>query len=121
MATMGLALGPMAHVWYGFLDRMYKVTTAKVVLKKIMWDQTIGAPTFSFTFLTGKSGGSDRFLFKTQISTILGMCLLEGQELKPSLKEFVHKFPMMYLLDWCIWPPTQAINFYFMPPQFRVM
>jgi len=102
MATMGLALGPMAHVWYGILDRMYKVTTAKVVVKKIIWDQIIASPAFSFTFITG-------------------MCLLEGQELRSSLREFVHKFPTIYLMDWCIWPPTQAINFYFMPPQFRVI
>lgn len=23
--------------------------------------------------------------------------------------------------DWCIWPPTQAVNFYFVPLQYRVL
>ena len=33
--------------------------------------------------------------------------------------EFVDKFPTIYLFDWIIWPPSQAVNFLLVPARFR--
>lgn len=35
--------------------------------------------------------------------------------------EFKTKFPTIYLFDWVIWPPTQAVNFALVPAQYRVL
>uniref|UniRef100_A0A915KV82 Mpv17-like protein 2 n=1 Tax=Romanomermis culicivorax TaxID=13658 RepID=A0A915KV82_ROMCU len=102
MMTMGLILGPMVHSFYGFLDRYYKVTSGRTVLRKILWDQSTASPAFSFTFITG-------------------MAVLEGKTFGEGVREFRAKFPAIYLVDWCIWPPTQAINFYFLSPKFRAI
>lgn len=54
MFAMGFVLGPMAHGWYSWLDRRIPIKTGKAVLKKILYDQSIASPLFSFTFITGK-------------------------------------------------------------------
>lgn len=46
---------------------------------------------------------------------------LEGNTLRHGFNEFVEKFPLIYAVDWCVWPPTQAINFWVLPSRFRVM
>ncbi|XP_042882459.1 mpv17-like protein 2 [Penaeus japonicus] len=99
---VGLSQGPPHHVFYVWLDKVLPKKNAKTVFKKIMADQFIAAPFFAVTF----------FLFAG---------LLEGKTLPEAWKEFKLKFPAVYLFDWFIWPPTQAINFYFVPLQYRVV
>jgi protein Mpv17 len=65
-------------------------------------DQLLAAPFFAVTF-------------------IVFAALLEGRSLAQAWREFVEKFPTIYLFDWVIWPPSQAINFLFVPPKFRVL
>lgn len=55
MFAIGFALGPMTHVWYGYLDRLFPGKTRGHIVRKILLDQMFGAPTFSFTFIVGKS------------------------------------------------------------------
>jgi len=102
MFTMGFVLGPMAHFWYSWLDRRIPIKSGKAVIKKILYDQSIASPLFSFTFITG-------------------MNKLEGNSLRHGVDEFLEKFPIIYAVDWCVWPPTQAINFWVLPTRFRVM
>ncbi|XP_071953369.1 mpv17-like protein 2 isoform X2 [Antedon mediterranea] len=101
MACIGLALGPFNHYWYFFLDRFLPGTSGKMVIKKILLDQVVAAPFFNGSF-------------------ILGMGLLEGKSLTENLDNFKSKFPTLYLMDWCIWPVAQAINFTFIPSYLRV-
>ena len=35
--------------------------------------------------------------------------------------EFKNKFPTIYLFDWLIWPPSQGINFLYVPSQYRFL
>uniref|UniRef100_A0A6A7G3A5 Mpv17-like protein 2 n=2 Tax=Hirondellea gigas TaxID=1518452 RepID=A0A6A7G3A5_9CRUS len=100
--TVGLIAGPPHHFFYIFLDKFYPRTDAKTVFKKIMIDQIIAAPFFAFIFFTGTG-------------------LLEGKMWKDCLEEFKQKFPAVYLFDWCLWPPSQAINFMWVPSQYRVL
>ena len=68
--------------------------------KKILADQLIAAPFFAITF-------------------IFGAGLLEGNNLSKCWTEFKTKFPTIYLFDWFFWPPSQGINFLFVPTQYR--
>lgn len=99
---VGLSQGPPHHIFYIWLDKVLPQKNAKTVFKKIMADQIVAAPFFAVTFF-------------------LGAGLLEGKTLKGAWLEFKEKFPAVYAFDWCIWPPTQTINFYFVPIRYRVL
>ncbi|XP_014773370.1 mpv17-like protein 2 [Octopus bimaculoides] len=102
MFTVGLFMGPATHFWYTFLDKMLVGTAGITVLKKICCDQAVAAPYFCTTFL-------------------VGMSLLEGKGWKVAVGELKEKFLTIYMMDWLIWPPSQFINFYFLPTRFRVV
>jgi len=102
MGLVGLSQGPPHHYWYLYLDKLLPGKSNNVISKKILADQIIAAPFFAITF-------------------IYGACLLEGKSLGSCWLEFKEKFPTIYLFDWCIWPPTQAINFAFVPAPYRVL
>ncbi|GAB1601567.1 mpv17 2 [Argonauta hians] len=102
MFTVGLFMGPPTHFWYSFLDKMLVGKTGKTVVKKILADQAVAAPYFCTTFL-------------------IGMSLMEGKTWKASVAEWKGKFLTIYKMDWMIWPPSQFVNFYFLPTQYRVL
>ncbi|KAK7495838.1 hypothetical protein BaRGS_00012828 [Batillaria attramentaria] len=102
MFVIGVILGPFNHFWYRFLDRAVTGKGVKMVAKKVAADQAVAGPFFCSSFL-------------------LGMGLLEGKSLGACGQEWREKFPTIYMADWCIWPPAQIINFYFLPPQYRVV
>lgn len=102
MGLVGLSQGPPHHYWYLYLDKWIPGKTAAVVCKKILADQIFAAPFFAITFIYGAS-------------------LLEGKTLGSCWTEFKTKFPTIYLFDWFIWPPTQAVNFAIVPSQYRVL
>jgi len=101
MGLVGLSQGPPHHYWYLYLDKFIPGKTAAIVCKKILADQIFAAPFFAITFIYGAS-------------------LLEGKTLASCWTEFKTKFPTIYLFDWVIWPPTQAVNFALVPAQYRV-
>uniref|UniRef100_H3CXV8 MPV17 mitochondrial inner membrane protein like 2 n=1 Tax=Tetraodon nigroviridis TaxID=99883 RepID=H3CXV8_TETNG len=102
MFAVGTALGPCMHYWYQWLDRLYPGRAMKTVTKKVLIDQLIGSPTIWFGFF-------------------IGMSVTEGHTVSEGLEEFKEKFWEFYKADWCVWPPAQIINFYFLPPKFRVI
>lgn len=102
MFVIGLALGPFNHFWYRFLDRVVTGSGAKMVAKKVAADQAVAGPFFCTTFLIASG-------------------MLEGKPLEACVNEWKEKFLTIYLADWCVWPPAQVINFYFLPAQYRVV
>lgn len=102
MFAVGLLMGPFNHAWYTFLDKMLVGNSGRIVFKKICCDQCVAAPYFCTTFL-------------------MGMSLLEGKGWSVSVKEWKEKFLIIYAMDWFIWPPSQFINFYFLPTKYRVL
>ncbi|XP_053394663.1 mpv17-like protein 2 [Mercenaria mercenaria] len=102
MCTMGLLFGPVTHVWYKILDRYLPGTVLRTVASKILADQVVAGPFFCSAFF-------------------MGMTLLEGKSSREGMEEVKSKFWTVYMLDWCIWPPAQFINFFFLPPSFRVV
>jgi hypothetical protein len=54
VASMGLALGPMNHFWYKWLDsRVFDRLIYRMIGKKILADMLI-SPFFAVTFIAGK-------------------------------------------------------------------
>lgn len=102
MAAVGLVLGPVVHYWYGSLDRWLPGTQRRTIVKKVLADQLVASPVFLLIFF-------------------MGLGTLEGQVAQDSLKEFKTKFPVTWLVEWMFWPPAQAVNFYLLPPQYRVV
>jgi len=101
MFLVGLSQGPPHHFWYIYLDKWLPKKTLRTVVLKILADQFIAAPFFAITFL-------------------FGMGILEDKRLSECWREFVKKFPVVYMFDWVIWPPTQYVNFRYIPQSFRV-
>lgn len=102
MFAVGLCLGPFNHLWYSYLDKVLPGKTLTTVLKKILADQIVASPFFAFTFFVGAG-------------------TLEGQTLSESLDEFRRKFIEVYKADWSFWPAAQAINFFYVKPEYRVV
>eukprot|EP00088_Acartia_fossae_P058784 TRINITY_DN6922_c0_g1_i2.p1 TRINITY_DN6922_c0_g1~~TRINITY_DN6922_c0_g1_i2.p1 ORF type:complete len:190 (+),score=12.70 TRINITY_DN6922_c0_g1_i2:31-600(+) len=102
MFAVGISQGPPHHYFYEWLDKLYKGRTRQAIVKKILLDQILAAPFFAITFIYVAS-------------------LLEGKTFAECWQEFKEKFPAIYLFDWLIWPPSQYINFSFVPSQYRVL
>lgn len=102
VAGAGAIIGVGMHYWYQFLDRHVIGTTFAIVRKKVLLDMCIFGPPFcaSFILLMGLSAGD------------------VGEQLWKDVKEI---WPKLYLLDWCVYPGAQYVNFRFIPHKFRVL
>ena len=81
MFLVGLSQGPPHHFWYIYLDKWLPKKTLRTVVLKILADQFIAAPFFAITFL-------------------FGMGILEDKRLSECWREFVKKFPVVYMVSW---------------------
>lgn len=84
------------------LDWLLPGKSRMVILKKVLVDQVIASPTLILGFF-------------------IGMNTLEGKQFKQCIEEIKEKFLVLYMVDCAFWPPVQTINFYFLPPQLRVV
>lgn len=102
LCVIGLGMGPLLHVWYKFLDRRFPVVSAISVARKVLLDQAIASPTLIVYFFIGTG-------------------FLEGRSFDHSFQELKRKFLAVYLVDAAVWPAAQTINFFLLPPRFRVI
>jgi len=103
MATVGFfVVGPACHFWYKFLDKRIPSKLTVQVIQKILLDEFLFGPVYLSAFFVS-------------ISTLEGMT--REQTIQHLRKEFWPTFKM----DITVWPPAQAINFFYLPPAYRVL
>ena len=123
MLAVGLSQGPPHHYWYAALDAKLPGKTTGIIGKKILADQLVAAPFFAVTFIVFAALLEGRSLAQALTLPYQNIILVHGLVFITTpfqaWKEFTEKFPTIYLFDWIIWPPSQAVNFLIVPPQFR--
>ena len=77
ISASGLVLGPLQYYWYTYLDKILSTRSTKVIMKKILLDQLIGATVYNAIF-------------------IYIVTLFEGKSLKECFKELNDKFLYIY-------------------------
>lgn len=102
MALSGITVGIMCHYYYALLDKRLPGRSMSVLVKKVFIDQLVCSPLCISVFL-------------------VTIAYLEGQTLKQFLEDLKRKGWRLYCADWVVWPPAQFINFYFLPPKYRVL
>lgn len=102
MLVVGLLQGPFHHCFYTMLDRVLPGRNAKSVVKKTLLDQSIASPVCLAIFF-------------------IGLGVLESRKVGEMCKELKLKFCETWKVDCCFWPPTQCINFLFVPLHYRVL
>lgn len=101
LTVVGFLEGPVHHYYYTLLDKALPGMDLVTVSKKIFLDQTVASPTF--------------------IAIFFYCCgLMEGKSLRSCTDELGSVVWTVYLADWMVWPPTQFLNFYFIPSPYRV-
>ncbi|XP_068618647.1 mpv17-like protein [Battus philenor] len=101
IVTVGSCLySPTLYFWYGFLDRKFHGTTVKMVATKVASDQFIMTPILIGAFFT-----------------LMG--IVEQKE--DIFEELREKYVKTFLLNQAFWIPGQTINFFFVPPNLRVV
>ncbi|XP_011496117.1 PREDICTED: mpv17-like protein 2, partial [Ceratosolen solmsi marchali] len=102
MTVVGFIQGPFNHYFYNILEKQLPGKSAGSILKKTLIDQTIASPICLGMFFMG-----------------LGM--LEHKSLQEINSEIRLKLMNTWKVDCIFWPPTQFLNFLFVPIQYRVL
>lgn len=102
MSCSGCTVGVFCHNWYKFLDHKIPGKSLKLVLKKVLIDQTIASPCVILIFF-------------------LTLGLLKNSDLKTLSEEIQNKAIRLYTAEWIVWPPAQIFNFYMLPSKYRVL
>ncbi|XP_053685939.1 mpv17-like protein 2 [Sabethes cyaneus] len=102
MSLSGMTVGIFCHNWYNFMDRRFPGRTLKIILKKVLIDQTVASPIVIFLFFT-----------------TLGV--LRKASVEETISEMKDKFARLYAAEWVVWPPAQLFNFYLLPTKYRVL
>lgn len=91
---------PVLYSWYKWLDSSFPGTTKQIIVKKLLLDQFLMTPNLLVIFYTG-------------------MSVMEGVD--DPFAELKEKFVPTFTRSCLFWLPAQTINFYWVPPQFRIV
>ncbi|XP_062429363.1 protein Mpv17 isoform X2 [Rhea pennata] len=94
-------VGPVLGSWYKVLDRLIPGATKAVAVKKMVLDQGGFAPCFLGCFLA-----------------IAGA--MNGLSVQENWSKIQQDYVDALLTNYCIWPPVQIANFYFVPLNHRL-
>ncbi|KAB0792634.1 hypothetical protein PPYR_14593 [Photinus pyralis] len=102
MALTGLPIGIICHYYYTFLDRKLPGRSLKILTTKLLVDQFVMSPISLGTFL-------------------VSVAYLENATVHEFFESLKKKLWRLYVAEWVLWPPAQAVNFYFVPPKYRLL
>ncbi|XP_010390197.1 protein Mpv17 isoform X7 [Corvus cornix cornix] len=94
-------VGPVVGNWYRILDRLIPGNTKVVAVKKMVLDQGAFAPCFLGCFLA-----------------VTGA--MNGLSVQDNWSKIQRDYMDALMTNYCIWPPVQIANFYFVPLQHRL-
>merc|ERR1719499_2163835 len=98
--TIGFLFGPQFHYWIPFVTSLFPGhRTPVLALKRVCFDQAIFG-TWATTFALSMTA------------------VLDGDDIKSKIRE---QWLPVYLRNCCIFPPGQFINYFLIPPQYRVL
>lgn len=96
-------VGPVVRGCLVMIDRIFGPTSSlKILGKKLLLDQVIGAPTFL-------------------VGNITTLTLLQTQSFEKVREELNRSYFNLLKLNYTFWPFVQVINFYFIPLTYRVL
>ncbi|GMT06151.1 hypothetical protein PENTCL1PPCAC_28325, partial [Pristionchus entomophagus] len=96
-----LIFAPLNHFYFRWLDRtIIHGSRGQIVAKKVVVD-TVASPIFASSY-------------------VVGLNIMEGNSVSEGFSEYWDKVFYFLALDVSLWMPVQALNFYFIPPTFRV-
>ncbi|KAG7205823.1 hypothetical protein KM043_007764 [Ampulex compressa] len=102
-ASIGFFIsGPATRTWYGILDKYIGSKGGIVVMKKVLCDQLLFAPSFVAVLLVS-------------IGT------LQGNDLKHLRVKLENEYPEILWNNYKLWPMVQLVNFYFVPLHYQVL
>merc|ERR1711988_367033 len=90
----------MLHFWYKWLDSKYIGNSAGIIIRKMLLDQFVISPPILAIFY-------------------IGMSIMERRE--DIFSECRKKLVPTFQSSCMFWMPAQAVNFIFLPTQFRVV
>ena len=97
-----LALAPVVHYWYIYLDRIAVGKTIPRVAKKLAYDTVFFSPVYIFLF----------FCFQSAF---------EGKSLSECTNRLSCNGPTLWITESVTWVPIQWINFRYVPLTYRVL
>ncbi|CDS41086.1 protein Mpv17 [Echinococcus multilocularis] len=94
-------IGPTLNFWYAFLDRIYNGQSVIRTLKMVATDQVVMAPILC--------------------SSIIGLAAFtRNWSVEEAKQKLSTSFCSALKKNYMVWPPTQFINFTFVPVHFRL-
>jgi len=101
--------GPFVYYWYRWLDKRYPGRSFRQISRKVLIDLSLAIiwyPCFLGTFQLVKNTNPDP----------------QKRRSLPQLKaDLIEKIPVLLCFDMALWPVFQGINFYVLPPMYRVV
>ncbi|KAK0403125.1 hypothetical protein QR680_016729 [Steinernema hermaphroditum] len=96
-------IAPLQTRWFRLLEHRVTARRPKISpLKRVLVDQTFGAPFFNTTFL-------------------FTLALLENRSLRSATHSVQHQIGPVLLANYKLWPFVQLLNFYVVPLQYRIV
>ncbi|KAK4876735.1 hypothetical protein RN001_009241 [Aquatica leii] len=92
--------GPILTVWYRWLDSKFVGKAPSMIVKKVLIDQFVLTPHLVWLFF-------------------VAMSIMEGK--KNIFEECKQKYIPTFQKSCMFWLPAQTVNFFLMPPAFRVV
>ncbi|XP_053736373.1 protein Mpv17 [Synchiropus splendidus] len=94
-------VGPVIGSWYRVLDRLVVGGSKSAAVKKMLVDQLGFAPCFLAAFLCASGA-------------------LNGLTPEQNVAKLKRDYADALVSNYCLWPPVQIANFYFVPLQHRL-